>query len=347
MNQLSTNEKAGQALRYDNLDGLRSYAAIGIVVMHVLDNGAYGLGGFVFSRFIPSLADLVFLFMVISGFSMCCGYYEKVIGGKLDLGKFYVKRFAKVWPFFALMCLADFIMSPGLDTLYQLLADLTLCFGLIPNAGISVIGVGWFLGLVFVFYFLFPFICSLLSDKRRAWLSFGVAVLLSSLCVLYFDAGRTSFAYSGVFFLAGGMLYIYREPLRGFADRFGWIVALLAVGALVLYYLVGSVMPTQLLVAVLLTLLAMGRKNVILSNPVTKKLSAISMEIYLCHMMVYRVLEKLKLHHIFGANLLSYAVTALLTLALSALLAVAVNKALSALSGIYQKRKTGGKTYVR
>ena len=347
MKQLPMNANTEGKVRYDNLDGLRAYAAVGIVLMHVLSNGAYGLEGFAFRRLIPSFTDLVFLFMVISGFSMCCGYYEKIVGGQVDLGKFYDKRFAKVWPFFALMCLADFAMSPSVDTLYQLLADLTLSFGLIPNAKINVIGVGWFLGLVFVFYFLFPFICSLLSDKRRAWLSLGVALLLSGLCALYLDAGRSSFAYSGVFFLAGGMLYLYREPLRRFLDRFGWLVALLVVGALALYYLLGSMMPTQLPVAVLLTWLAMGKKNVILSNPVTKKLSAISMEVYLCHMMVYRVLEKLKLHRIFGTTLLSYVVTSVITLVLAVAASMIANKLLSVLGGVYQKRKSGGKNHVR
>ena len=165
MNQLSTLKSTGEKLRYDSLDGLRAYAAIGIVVMHVLANGSYGLEGLVFDRLIASFRDLVFLFMVISGFSLCCGYYEKIVTGSIDLASFYAKRFSKVWPFFAVLCLLDFAISPSMNAFYELLADLTLCFGLIPNASISVIGVGWFLGLVFVFYLIFPFFCYLLSDK--------------------------------------------------------------------------------------------------------------------------------------------------------------------------------------
>lgn len=313
--------------RYDGLDGMRAYAAIGIVLMHVLANGAYGLDGFVFNRLIPSFSDLVFLFMVISGFSMCCGYYDKLINGQIDLGKFYAKRFTKIWPFFAVMCLIDFLMSPGRETAFELLADLTLCFGLIPNASISVIGVGWFLGLVFVFYFMFPFICSLLSSKKRAWLAFAVAIVLSGLCALYFGAQRASFAYSGVFFMAGGMLYLYREPLRGFVNRFAWVVALLTLGAIVLYFLLGSMMPTQLIISVLLTLLAMGRQNVLLCNRATKWLSSNSLEIYLCHMLVFRALEKLKLVHLFPSQLLSCVVTMVATFAGSIVLSIIIKRA--------------------
>ena len=65
--------------RYEKLDGLRAFAAIGIVMMHVLANGGYEIDGFLFERLIPSFTDFVFLFMVISAFSMCCGYYEKVL----------------------------------------------------------------------------------------------------------------------------------------------------------------------------------------------------------------------------------------------------------------------------
>ena len=55
---------------YGALDGLRALAAVGIVLMHVEANG-YELKGFVFERLIPSFTNLVFLFMIISGFAMC------------------------------------------------------------------------------------------------------------------------------------------------------------------------------------------------------------------------------------------------------------------------------------
>ena len=61
--------------RYEGIDGLKAYAIIGIALMHVLANGEYGIGGFVFERLIPSFTNLVFLFMMVSGFGMCCGYY--------------------------------------------------------------------------------------------------------------------------------------------------------------------------------------------------------------------------------------------------------------------------------
>ena len=58
---------ATKANRYEGIDGLKAYAIIGIALMHVLANGEYGIGGFVFERLIPSFTNLVFLFMLSPG----------------------------------------------------------------------------------------------------------------------------------------------------------------------------------------------------------------------------------------------------------------------------------------
>jgi peptidoglycan/LPS O-acetylase OafA/YrhL len=329
---MSKTDSVNSKQHYASLDGLRGYSAVGIVLMHVLANGSYDMTGFVFERLIPSFADLVFLFMVISGFSLCCGYFEKIVRGQISLEQFYSKRFARVWPFFALLCVLDLAISPSAGALYETLANLTLCFGLIPNANISVIGVGWFIGLVFAFYFLFPFVCCLLSDKKRAWLSVAVAILLNFLCDGYFHAGRSSIAYSAVFFLAGGMIYLYREPLGRLANRFGWLLLAGVAGLLGVYYFLTQTPVVLLLMATLISvygLRPLRGKISVLRNPVVKVLSDLSMEIYLCHMVIYRVLEKTGVVHLFGAGVLSYVVTAAATLAGAALFSAAVKMLLS------------------
>ena len=73
--------------RYEGIDGLKAYAILGIALMHVLANGEYGIGGFVFERLIPSFTNLVFLFMMVSGFGMCCGYYQKFKDQKIGVEK--------------------------------------------------------------------------------------------------------------------------------------------------------------------------------------------------------------------------------------------------------------------
>lgn len=63
---------------YEELDGLRTIACIGIIMMYMASNNKYEIGGYIYNTIIPSFTNLVFLFMVISALGMCCGYYEKM-----------------------------------------------------------------------------------------------------------------------------------------------------------------------------------------------------------------------------------------------------------------------------
>ena len=47
-----------KAERYENIDGLKAFGIIGIVLMHVLANGEYKINGFVFEKLTPSFTNL-------------------------------------------------------------------------------------------------------------------------------------------------------------------------------------------------------------------------------------------------------------------------------------------------
>lgn len=325
--------------RYDAIDGLKTFSATCIVLMHVLANGNYSLDGFVFDNLIPSFTNLTFLFMVISGFAMSCGYYDKIINSKIPLADFYGNRYTKIWPFFALLCVLDFIISPSVSALYEVFANLTLCFGLLPNVEISVIGVGWFIGLVFVFYLVFPFFCYLISDKRRAWFSFAISLGFNLLCSVYFGIERTNIMYSAVFFMAGGLIFIYREQLEKLSEKHQWITLGFCVIATVGYYVSGENVMMIILMFSMYLIYAIGNTKVsLLQNPVTRFLSNISMEIYLSHMVIYRAIEKLEMTHLFGNGILAYIVTAVGTLVGVIVFATVVKWGIEKLSELLKKR---------
>lgn len=332
-------EEKGKKSHYQAIDGLRAFSAVGIVLMHVLANGKYALDGFVFETLIPSFTNLVFLFMVISGFAMCCGYYEKITNNEITIQEFYSKRYKKVWPYFALLCALDFVMAPSLNSLYETFANLTLCFGLLPDANITVIGVGWFLGLFFVFYFLFPFFCYLLSNTKRAWGAFACALVFNVLCDIRFDTGRSNIIYSAAFFLVGGLIFLYKERLEYVARKYKAVVIVFCLIALIGYFLVGEYVLLTLCLFALLLIYALGVSTEgILQNPITIFLSDISMEIYLCHMVIYRLLEKLHMVHLFKADLLSYISTSVLTVAGAIVFAVVTKKGLQLIEQVIREK---------
>lgn len=56
--------------RYNALDGLRTIAALGIILIHIKANSDYPVDGFLYNKVISSMTDFVYLFMTISAFSM-------------------------------------------------------------------------------------------------------------------------------------------------------------------------------------------------------------------------------------------------------------------------------------
>ena len=264
---------ATKADRYEGIDGLKAYAIIGIALMHVLANGEYGIGGFVFERLIPSFTNLVFLFMMVSGFGMCCGYYQKIVDQKISVEDFYKKRYIKIWPYFALLCALDFVISPSKESLFEVFANLTLCQGLLPNMHIEVIGVSWTLAVIFVFYMLFPFFCFLIGNKKRAWGVAVVALVFSLLCKIYFFDGnhivdafsvgftpRLNIVYDAIYFIAGGLIFLYREELAEFASKHKIIAGAILLIATVAYFAIGGSTLTMLFFCVAALVYTLGCK---------------------------------------------------------------------------------------
>lgn len=76
------------------------------------------------------------------------------------------------------------------------------------------------------------------------------------------------------------------------------------------------------------------RKSYLLENKITKFISSISMEIYLSHMVIFRVVEKLNLNVIIGNGWIQYIVTAAIVLLGTILFAAVMQK----LIGLAEKK---------
>ena len=214
-----------------------------------------------------------------------------------------------------------------------------MLFGFLPECGnITVIGIGWFIGLIFVYYIAFPFFCTLLTSKK-AWIAFVVSLVYNYTCLHYFSVGRNNILFSACFFIAGGLLYLYREQITC-ANR--WVMWVIVLASIVLYYILKGNVAGGLIVSIAMVMYAMLSNGGLLDNKISAFFSGISMEMYLSHMFVFRIIEKMKLNYIFGYSYGAYISTVVLVLIGTTLFVVVMKYILKYINKIVMNKKLGG-----
>lgn len=339
--------------RYSSLDGLRAYSALLIVAAHVVYEQQYSILSDSISEGIVFFGQLVYLFMILSAFGLCCGYYNRFKDNSVDLNSFYKKRYSRLFPFFAILVCIElaytfisqhFIVNETVvGAIKESIADLTLTHGLLPNTRhIGIVGVGWFLGLIFVFYMLFPFFVFLMYNKKRAWFVLAISIVMSWLATTYFSTPewvaspnwRDNILVSSPYFIGGGILFLYRYELRGIFK--GWMRNVLGFMLIIysIFFFWKHLYSYAICVALLLFLCVIyaitdtkkQEKSNLLDNRFVVFLSGISFEIYLCHMMFLRVVGLLHLEmYVHDVNMLT-GITYLLVVALSVAFASAYKR---------------------
>ena len=297
--------------RYDALDGIRTLAMTGILVMHVLANLNYKDELSRLYSYVMYFGKMTSLFMIVSAFSVSCGYYFKIQKDFSSIESFYSKRYQKILPFFAFITLLDMILSPSKESIFEGFANVTLVFGLIPHESITVIGVGWTLGVIFVFYLLYPFVVYLMKNRIRFNIAFIVTLIYAFIVNDYFGLGKVDFLYCACYFMGGAWLFLNKERIEKNCKRLYLLPLIIAM--IILFYVCAfrfkiAMDVVQYVLFMLITVYAItasGHRTV-LSNRVMKLLSSLSLEIYLCHMVVFRVVEKMHLTHVFSNELLSF-----------------------------------------
>lgn len=308
---------------YGTIDGMRTLSCFGIIAMHIQANTNYSISGFVWERIIPSLTWLVYLFVMISGFGMCAGYLEKFQKGQIDLEEFYKKRYAKILPFFSFLIIIALIIEPSVSNLYEASIELMLLHGLLPNNALNVLGVCWTLGVIFLFYLLFPVFTVIVKTKKRAWVSLILSLWINFICENYFFSEkfvnelftpRHSFLYCLPLFVGGAIIYLYREHLQDICKKYKYICMCICISYTVGWYVVpvklgGQVGFKATFILFLLWLAYfVGSDNKIMNNKIMKYFSEMSMEMYLAHMVVFRVIEKLGIIDMLGNNWCGYTI---------------------------------------
>ena len=314
--------------RYGNIDGLRAAGAVMIVLMHVGANMSRVSDLWIYQAVISKFGKAVILFFVISGFGMCCGYYEKMKSRNISFDQFYSRRYKKVLPFVALLVAIECVVGYSQKrTWIESFSTLTLLYGFLPTAGtFSVLGVGWTLGVEFAFYCMFPFFVFSMWTPKRARLFFLLTIIINILCENYFTVSGTIVAMNIlrwlVAFAAGGLIYLFREQIKACVEkkRWLWLLACLLCSWLVVLSdmnLCGLNIATLEYTACFSLWLcyAIGCRSAVLSNRITDFFSKLSLEIYLSHMLLFRVVELIRLERWISNVWLLYTVNFVLTLA--------------------------------
>ncbi|WP_257985337.1 acyltransferase [Bacillus sp. V5-8f] len=286
---------------------LRAIGCLLVLLVHVSASFFYQQGKFNdFTYFINQISRFgTPFFALISGFLL----FNQSRRRGFHFQKFVSSRFTKivvpflVWSVFYLAFLyIDQGINPFLDGLEAFLINFV--FG---NSFYHL----YFISIVLQFYFIFPLLQGFRS--RKSWV---VLLAASAFINLYFNKSYTPPELEGVmisqrdflpswifFFIFGGFLAHFWEPLFRFAKRYqaslGILSILITALAVVEYHIAGSIAsnrPTNLINIPILTLfvLGVGRKIAKIKwlSIMLKKIGNLSMSIYLVHPFVLYMFQK-------------------------------------------------------
>lgn len=127
------------------------------------------------------------------------------------------------------MLLIGVLSAPNIDNIVQLFIELPLTFNFCFYPHLTLLQVGWFLGMIFTFYIIFPFFVFMMWTRKRAWFSLGVTMTLSLVSQYYYSKvgdGWSDFQTAGLSiilfsprFVIGGILYLYKDEIALFFRR--------------------------------------------------------------------------------------------------------------------------------
>ena len=309
MPQPGDNKQHGTHLGY--LDSVRGIAAIAVVIYHFLNWDYKDLPAVKITNIFINGADAVAFFFVLSGFVL--SYKYVVLKHDLDIGKFYINRFFRLWPAFFITVIINALYHHRESIGWSKLVDLFIlnkhafwqeALLLRPVPFVYYVP-GWTLVVEFVMSLFVPFMVILAHKniKNMWWLAgffffmgagmFGMGMFVThfifgALLAAYFPfiSGRSFkqtkvYRYRYILILVGFILFSMRPLEKLFS--FGWFydeVIYKYLGYDVFYFSgVGSLI-------MLVFIIHSQRLQKILEHGIFRFFGRISYGIYLMHWLV-------------------------------------------------------------
>ena len=168
-----------QSIHLPGLNGLRAIAALSVMWGHTFqsDFGDWGVEGFR----LPSVADGVTLFFVISGFLITyLLLHEQEQSRTVSIPKFYMRRILRIWPIYYLyLLIAVFATSTWHDTNIWYYCFFSANIPFVLSVGIWPIVHYWSLGVEEQFYLFWPWLAKLTKGKTKRLLTIAVIVCVA------------------------------------------------------------------------------------------------------------------------------------------------------------------------
>ncbi len=195
------------------------------------------------------------LFFVSSALTLCLSY-EQRLDEKHRLLAFLVRRWFRIAPLYLIGILLYFLVSAYREvylgyccdfnqnyTLQNILSNVLLLHGLIPQANNNVVPGGWSIGTEVLFYLSFPILYWWLDSTRSillAWVGHVIVLLCLVLSGLLY-VSNNSFTYFNILvqlpvFLSGFLLYRLRNNIQYRLQTIGLFVCLFAFFSLWYYW---------------------------------------------------------------------------------------------------------------
>ena len=83
-----------------------------------------GIGG----RFVSTHTQFIQLLLILSGFAMFCGYYERIKNNQISPNDFYKKRYKKLFPYMTFVLLIYILIERMIPSTIEALTESTLIF---------------------------------------------------------------------------------------------------------------------------------------------------------------------------------------------------------------------------
>ena len=86
----------------------------------------------------------------------------------------------------------------------------------------------------------------------------SAALVFNWLCSSYFNTGRKNILYDAIYFIVGGLVFLYRKEMAEFVLKYKGITSVILLSAIVSYFILGDSTLTMLFFCVAALIYSLG-----------------------------------------------------------------------------------------